>query len=200
MSVGSVREQLRSQLRESVSIAILEAAEDLIAAKGIQGAPLAQIAKKAGVAVGTLYNYFADRDSLIRALFEMRRTTLHPQLRAAVAKAPELPFEDRLRAFVRDVFAVLDAHRKFIKVALETEHIKKLAPSSTPNDLQAAVTELVSIGIKEKVLAASARELVPIALSGALKALVMKRIADNAPLETREADALVTLFLDGARK
>lgn len=200
MSVGSVREQLRSQLRESVSIAILEAAEDLIAAKGIQGAPLAQIAKRAGVAVGTLYNYFADRDALIRALFDMRRTTLHPQLRAAVAKSPELPFEDRLRAFVRDVFAVLDAHRKFIKVALETEHIKKLAPSSTPNDLQAAITELVGVGIKEKVLAPAARELLPIALLGALKTLMLRRIADNAPLDAREADALVTLFLDGARK
>ncbi|HEU4611836.1 MAG TPA: helix-turn-helix domain-containing protein, partial [Kofleriaceae bacterium] len=106
--MSSVRSQLRNQLRESVSVAILEAAEDLIAAKGLQGAPLAQIAKRAGVAVGTLYNYFEDRDALIRALFDMRRSTLHPQLRAAVARAPELPFEDRLRAFVRDVFAVLD--------------------------------------------------------------------------------------------
>jgi AcrR family transcriptional regulator len=200
VSVGSVRKQLRTQLRESVADAILEAAEDLIAAKGLQGAPLAHIAKRAGVAVGTLYNYFADRDALIRALFEMRRSTLHPQLRAAVTKAPHLKFEERLRAFVREVFAILESHRKFIKVAIEGEHIKKLSPSSTPHDLQLAISELVAAGLEEKVLAPSSREMLPIALSAALKALLLRRIADNAPLDPREGDALVSLFLDGARR
>jgi len=195
VSVGSVRANLRSQLRESVSIAILEAAEDLIAAKGLQGAPLAQIAKKAGVAVGTLYNYFEDRDALIRALFEMRRATLHPQLRAALTRTPAMPFEDRLRAFVREVFSVIESHRKFIKVALEAEHLKK----STPHDLQLAIAELVTAGIKEKVLAASAKDLLPVVLAGAVKAVMIRRIGDNTPLDPREADALVTLFLDGAR-
>jgi AcrR family transcriptional regulator len=202
VSVGSVRKQLRSQLRESVSDAILEAAEDLIAAKGMQGAPLAAIAKRAGVAVGTLYNYFEDRDALVRALFELRRATLHPQLRAAVAKSPNLEFEDRLRAFVRDMFAILETHRKFVKVAIEAEHIKKHSPSSssTPHDLQLAISELVTAGLEEKVLAASSREMLPIALSAALKALLLRRIADNAPLDPREGDALVSLFLDGARR
>jgi AcrR family transcriptional regulator len=196
VSVGSVRENLRSQLRESVSIAILEAAEDLIAAKGLQGAPLAQIAKRAGVAVGTLYNYFEDRDALIRALFEMRRSTLHPQLRAAMSKSPTLPFEDRLRAFVRDTFAVLESHRKFVKVAIEAEHLKK----STPHDMQLAINELVAAGIKEKVLAHAARDLLPVVLAGAIKAVAIRRITDNARLDPREADAVVSIFLDGARR
>jgi len=153
VSVGSVRRELRSQLRESVSTAILEAAEDLIAAKGLQGAPLLQIAKKAGVAVGTLYNYFEDRDALVRALFEMRRATLWPQIKAAVAGGIGHPFEQRLRTFLRDVFAVFDAHRKFIKVAVETEHLKK-TPSTTQQDLASAIDEIVKAGVKEKVAVA----------------------------------------------
>jgi AcrR family transcriptional regulator len=196
VSVGSVRETLRSQLRESVSIAILEAAEDLIAAKGLQGAPLAQIAKRAGVAVGTLYNYFEDRDALIRALFEMRRATLHPQLRAALTKSPTLPFEDRLHAFVRDIFAVLESHRKFVKVAIEAEHMKK----STPHDMQLAINELVAAGIKEKVLPSATRDLLAVVLAGAIKAVAIRRITDNVRLDPREADAVVSMFLDGARK
>jgi AcrR family transcriptional regulator len=200
VSVGSVRENLRSQLRESVSTAILEAAEDLIAAKGLQGAPLAQIAKRAGVAVGTLYNYFEDRDALIRALFEMRRATLHPQLRAAVAKAPSLPFEERLRLFVRDVFAAVESHRKFVKVAIEAEHLKKSTTHDTPHDMQQAITEIVNAGIKEKRLAPASRDLIPVMLAGAIKAVMFRRIADNAPLDPKEADAVVTIFLDGARK
>jgi len=199
VSVSSVRRALRSQLRESVSVAILEAAEDLIAAKGLAGAPLAQIAKRAGVAVGTLYNYFEDRDALIRALFEMRRATLHPELRAAVTRYPDLPFEDRLRRFVRDVFAAFEAHRKFIKVAIDAELLKS-SPSSTAQDLAAAISDLVKVGMKEKVLAAKHAELMPIVIGGSIRACVLRRIGEGRPLDDAEADALVTLFLDGARR
>ena len=198
MSTGSAKAQLRTQLRETVATAILEAAEDLIASNGLEGAPLAQIAKRAGVAVGTLYNYFADRDALIAALFEMRRATLRPQLRAAVTAGAALGFEPRLRAFVRDAFAALDAHRKFVKVAIETEH-HKLTPGTASQDISSAVTDLVKVGIKEGVVASEHAELLSVAIISAIKGLALKRISANAKLEAADADALVTLFLDGAR-
>jgi AcrR family transcriptional regulator len=197
VSVASVRNQLRSQLREGVSTAILEAAEELIAAKGLQGAPLAQIAKKAGVAVGTLYNYFEDRDAMIRALFDMRRATLRPELRAAISKHVELPFEQRLRAFLSDVFQVFEAHRKFIKVMIETEHVKVTPPQ---NDLSVAIGELVKAGVKEKVIASRHADVLPLVIAGSIKTLVLRRIGEGAKLEAADADALVAIFLDGTRR
>ena len=201
MSVSSVRQALRSQLRESVSVAILEAAEDLIAAKGLSGAPLLQIAKRAGVAVGTLYNYFEDRDALVRALFEMRRATLLPQIQAAVAaaKVADAPFEDRLRSFVRGVLAVLEGHRKYLKVATQAE-LLKTQPSTVAQDLSAAIGELIKAGVKERVLAAKHADLLPTVISGAIRALVMRRLTENRPLDDADADALVSLLLDGARR
>jgi AcrR family transcriptional regulator len=199
VSVSSVRSQLRSQLRESVSTAILEAAEDLIAAKGLSGAPLLQIAKRAGVAVGTLYNYFEDRDALIRALFEMRRATLRPQLKAAVSRGADLPFEQRLRAFVRDLFEVYEANRKFVKVAIETEHVK-LTPSTNNQDVNNAIAELVKAGVKEKVIAPSRADMLPLVIAGALKSVVLERISKNTKLDATDADALVDIYLDGARR
>ena len=194
-----MRSQIRSQTRETVSTAILEAAEDLIAAKGLSGAPLLQIAKRAGVAVGTLYNYFEDRDDLIRALFEMRRATLRPQVRAVMAKGGELPFEQRLHAFVRDLFEVYETHRKFIKVAIETEHLK-LTPSTQAQDVQTAIAELVKAGVKEKVVAPTRADMLPLVVAGALRAVVLERIRQNRKLEEVDADALVAIFLEGARK
>src|SRR5258706_427856 len=76
------RVALRSQMRETVRAAILDAAEELIAARGLHVATLAEIARRAGVAVGTLYNYFTDRDDLIRGLFETRRQVIRPALLA----------------------------------------------------------------------------------------------------------------------
>jgi AcrR family transcriptional regulator len=179
-----------------VRAAILDAAEELIAARGL-GVSLIRIAKRAGLAVGTLYNYFADRDALIKALFESRRGTLRPLLRAAQTNGAELAFEPRLRQFVRDVFAAFELHRRFLKVAIETEHIR-LTPSTTAEDIRHAFAEIIAAGVNERVVSKVQAELLPLLLAGSLRALVLSRLADGSEF-VGEADAFVTIFLEGAR-
>ncbi len=191
------RQALRTQLRQTVRATILDAAEELIAAKGLHGAALAQIARKAGVAVGTLYNYFTDRDALVRALFESRRATLRPELLAAASHVRERSFEPRLRGFVSEVLATFERHRRFIKVLTETEHLK-LAPSTAASDLQLALAEIVAAGVADGAVAPSRAELLPLLIVGAIRAVVMRRTADGSAF-TQDADAIVTIFLDGAR-
>lgn len=48
---------------------IIKASLDLIAEHGFHGAPMAMIAEQAGVAAGTIYRYFENKDALIVALF-----------------------------------------------------------------------------------------------------------------------------------
>jgi AcrR family transcriptional regulator len=47
---------------------IIRASLELIAEHGFHGAPMAMIAEKAGVGVGTIYRYFENKDVLIKAL------------------------------------------------------------------------------------------------------------------------------------
>jgi len=47
---------------------IMQAALELISEKGFHGAPMADIAEKAGVAAGTIYRYFESKDVLISEL------------------------------------------------------------------------------------------------------------------------------------
>lgn len=47
---------------------ILQAALELLTEQGFHGAPMAQIASHAGVAAGTIYCYFQNREELIREL------------------------------------------------------------------------------------------------------------------------------------
>lgn len=47
---------------------IMQAALELIAEQGFHGAPMAEIAEKAGVAAGTIYRYFESKDVLITKL------------------------------------------------------------------------------------------------------------------------------------
>jgi len=48
---------------------VMRAALELIAAQGFHGAPMAEIAGKAGVASGTIYRYFESKDILINELY-----------------------------------------------------------------------------------------------------------------------------------
>ena len=48
---------------------LIEASIDLFAKEGFWNTPTARIAKHAGVATGTLFNYFASKDALIDAVY-----------------------------------------------------------------------------------------------------------------------------------
>jgi AcrR family transcriptional regulator len=56
--------------------ALLQAALELFAENGFNGSPTALIAKRAGVASGTLYIYFKNKEELIRELFREVRAQI----------------------------------------------------------------------------------------------------------------------------
>jgi AcrR family transcriptional regulator len=188
---------MRRTVRETVRVAILDAAEQLIAKHGLHDAALVQIARRAGVAVGTLYNYFTDRDALIRALFESRRATFRPRLLAAINAGKELAFEPRLRSFVRGVFDAFESHRSFLKLAIENEHLKP-SHSTTPQDLLAGARALVAAGVRDGVIAAEKAELLPLVITATIKSIAVHRIQAGGEL-AGDADAIVEILLDGAR-
>ena len=189
--------ELRVQIRRTVRLAVLDAAEELISKHGLRDAGLAQIAKRAGVAVGTLYNYFTDRDALIRGLFESRRATLRPLLLAANAAGANLAFEPRLRAYVRAVLAAFESHRSFLKVAIENEHLKPPG-STTPQDMLAGVRDVIAAGVAEGVVAADKAELLALVITGTFRAIAIDRLHQGGDL-TNDADAMVEILLDGVR-
>ncbi len=56
-------------LREDKRILILHATLELVAEKGFHDAPCSLIAQRAGVAAGTIYRYFENKDVLINELY-----------------------------------------------------------------------------------------------------------------------------------
>jgi AcrR family transcriptional regulator len=106
--------------------AILAAALDEFAASGFAGTRLDDVARRAGVAKGTIYLHFEDKETLFQ---ELVRSALSPFV-ATLESAPDLPLravaEMLIATFVREVFAtrrkdiirlVLAEGRRFPKVA-----------------------------------------------------------------------------------
>jgi len=72
-------QKMARQRSEDKRIALLESATEMVAALGL-GAPTAQIAKKAGVAEGTLFRYFPTKDDLLNELFAYLTSNLSEAL------------------------------------------------------------------------------------------------------------------------
>jgi AcrR family transcriptional regulator len=101
--------------------AILEAALDVFAAQGFAAAKLDDVADKAGVAKGTIYLHFKDKQDLFE---QMVRDAVFPVIARLeeLAKVPDLPAELVLRAMF-DVFRtqVLGTRRKDLLRLILTE-------------------------------------------------------------------------------
>jgi TetR/AcrR family transcriptional regulator, fatty acid metabolism regulator protein len=78
---------------------ILDAAERVFAQRGFYAAKVADIAREAGVADGTIYLYFKNKDDLLISLFESRMERVNQILATAIATAARP--RDQLHAFVR---------------------------------------------------------------------------------------------------
>ena len=77
--------------------AILRAATDVFAERGFFNAQVADVAREAGVAAGTVYLYFRSKDDLLVSIFERTMREAFVEGRAAVAAVSD-PAE-RLRRF-----------------------------------------------------------------------------------------------------
>ena len=78
---------------------ILAAAKGAFAKAGYNGLRMSDVAKRAGVAEGTVYSYFSSKDDLIRALIGEYWTQLTRDARAAISG--ELATFERLRALAQ---------------------------------------------------------------------------------------------------
>jgi len=182
---------MRRRAREAAATVILEAAEEVAAARGLDATSTAAIAERAGVAVGTLYNYFPDRDALLAALFKLRRDALLPRMIAAAEAAAHLPFEERLRAYLEGVARALEEFRPFCRVAMSAEGALRARPRSA---VLAAVTEALE-AILRPAVKGRADDLARM-LFGAFKALIHCRLERDEPFEPA-ARLTAETFLEG---
>jgi AcrR family transcriptional regulator len=105
---AKLREQARGQARDVFRVAILEAAERVFARRGFVESKVADIAREAGMAAGTLYNYFDSKDAIYQSICELRGEEALSQSRAiADSDAPPLA---RLRRLIEWVLDHLDTH------------------------------------------------------------------------------------------
>ncbi len=191
--------RLRDRLRDEASRAILEAAEQVFSEDGL-GARMERIAVRAGVAVGTLYNHFRDREALASALACSRREGLFARLDAALAASAGRPVREQLRAFIGAVAEHGKVHGRYLAMLVQAGAGPASASpgKSLLDELIGRADVVVARGIGAGELRAEAREILTLALVGAIRTANVRILEGGATWETL-TEPLLDLFLRGAQ-
>jgi len=95
---------------------ILDAAIKVFAERGFHTATVAEIARAAGVADGTIYLYFKGKDDLLLRLFDEKMTELLAESKSELAKERTAPA--RLSRFIQPHLALVERHPDLASVLI----------------------------------------------------------------------------------
>jgi AcrR family transcriptional regulator len=193
-------------MKEEARAAILDGAEQVLVKQGLQAVRMDDIAGHVGVSVGTLYNYFEDRQQLLQALLEVRARELLATLDAELERSQGSPYRTRLHGFLRAILEHSQSH--FRLFSLLVEEVMRNGRSSDPGrrrlqemtrELTRRVELLDQEGVKQGALRPEDARYYPTLLLGMVRGLLLQQLLLKQPLPVDEAIApLLRCFLEGA--
>lgn len=157
--------QARAQLTQA---AIVEAAARILESDGQSGLTTNHIAQRAGVSIGSLYQYFPNRDAILAALIRREREVLARAVSAVRSEA------DPDRAFARLIDTALAHQFARPRLALALEHVEQ------------------ALGLEAEAVALADR------LSADTLAVLRKRRPQTTPCEAQDAVAICKGLINAA--
>jgi AcrR family transcriptional regulator len=139
-----------AQSRSSKTVGvILEAAARILEERGFDGYTTNAIAQRAGVSIGSLYQYFPGKDAITIALIERESTVL---LEAVTRACTLEDWQDALKAMIRAATEHQLARPRLARL-LDFEESRLATHARNPrvaNILHSAVTEMLDRRLKRK--------------------------------------------------
>ncbi|MGH3531769.1 MAG: TetR/AcrR family transcriptional regulator [Mycobacterium sp.] len=205
MSTGTRSRRRRAVSDEDKSARrdeIMAAAKEVFARKGFHATTIADIAKEAGLAYGSIYWYFDSKDELFHALMAVEEDALRTHVSAAVAAPPdgETPF----RTAVQATFEFFEADKATVKLLFRDayalgDRFEKHLGGIYERFIDDIETFVVAAQERGEVVAAPPR-MVAYTLAALIGQLAHRRLStDDGVTAAEVADFVVSLVLDGLR-
>jgi AcrR family transcriptional regulator len=115
LTAKEIRGQIRGEVEETNKReAIIEAARKLFTTEGYEATTMAQVAREAGVGVGTMYLYFKNKSDL---LFAVKGNWEMQYLRfLELPEIQSLPYRERARPLIEKSFAICAEHQEMVQL------------------------------------------------------------------------------------
>ncbi len=191
------RRQPKQERARFTVAAILQAAAEVIDEAGWASASTNRIAERAGVSIGSLYQYFANKEAILANLFEEHRKDVHVVVGLALDRLedPSVPIEDALRDLFSEMIRLHRADPVLTRVlATEVPHHQEVKDHGPKGDhlvrwLQRLLEQRSGIRVHDPAAAAN---VIAISMEALTRWLVHESPED---IDTESAvEEMVTMF------
>jgi AcrR family transcriptional regulator len=176
--------KLPRQARSKATVdAVVTAAAQVLIEQGYEGATTMRVAERAGVSIGSLYQYFPNKESLIAVLIERHADQIVEIMERALNDPANATLEDGLRAIIRAGTSAHHLDPKLHKIL--NEEVPRTGRLAKAMDTSRLLTRAL-----ERFLRAHAQEMRPgcdpaiaaVVIETALEALSHKAVIDRRDL------------------
>ncbi len=168
---------------------------------GFRDAKIADIAIEAGVATGTLYNYFSSKEEVFQSILDDGRERLHGLL--GECESIEDPIE-RLRALLRVLFGFLEQHGAVFAIytqlgLAEEQHTLKRTSEDEFRRALLGTFEQALVQAGARIRSDHSPELLAALFGGLLNGMIVRWIDSkfSSGLQSH-TDTVIDFFLHGA--
>lgn len=115
---------------EPLDCRVLNAALDLFVERGFHSVSIHDVQKRAGVSIGTIYNYFGGKEGVATALYDHLLGEFEIMV-AAVREQDALTAQQQCNQIIRLLFQYTESRRSIIAYMLHARH-REFLPSASP--------------------------------------------------------------------
>jgi AcrR family transcriptional regulator len=194
----AVSDEDKSQRRDE----IMAAAKKVFARKGFHATTIADIAKEAGLAYGSVYWYFDSKDELFHALMAVEEQALRAHVSTAMAAPPD--GAEPFRTAVQATLEFFEADKATVRLLFRDayalgDRFEKHLGGIYERFIDDIETFIVGAQQRGEVVAAPPR-MVAYTLAALIGQLAHRRLStDDGVTAAEVADFVVSLVLDGLR-
>ncbi len=181
--------------------ALLDAAAQILQRDGEQGFTTNKVAERAGFSIGTLYQYFPNKEAIIAGLAGRERRIVEAQLHAVLAAAKPGSQAEAVRQIVRILIRAFSGRRRarrFVVLASMRGGRFETLQKANQDFIEAIVSKLTQTESAMQPLTPAMAFVLTRAVQGVIRSAVLE---EDPLLETREfEDELVLLAMGYLRQ
>ncbi len=201
-----MKDAIHQQLSAARKNQILEAAAKVFAQKGFHPTTTKDIAKEAGIAEGTIYNYFENKTALLFAIFDRMIEVARQD--GDLSKVTPSDFRSFITAYLRQPLMALkkdnfELFRVIISEIMVNQELRALYYQRVLEPTLAMTETLFQQWVDQQVIKPINIKLMLRAISGMVMGLILEYIMGDKTLETQWdelPDFLTDLLLDGIKE
>lgn len=98
--------------------AIIQASAQVLVENGYAGMTTNSVAERAGVSIGSVYEYFPGKEAIVAAVATQLVQAMLKEMEAALQRAERLEFEPAMRHWIQSLYEISRAEHELLKVLL----------------------------------------------------------------------------------